>query len=365
MRIFAFPSHGTTKRVSAVDFARIIQPAEQLHGYKDAKVNVYDPKKDEKHSEPTEWTEIMESHDIMFFNYLNNPWAFATMGMMARKNGVKIVMDIDDALWNIHDDNPAHDTYQAGGQAIRDLTSIINEVDHITTTNEYLKNVIINRTSKRPEDITVFPNYIDLNLYSHRSPFKDTEEIRITHFGSTTHFKDLDTHDFFLGMDKIMKEYPTVKFRTVGAFLPKFRKAWGLRYENYYGHEDVYTWVKHKYPQYMDDTDFFVTPLVSDIYNRCKSSIKWIEASAAGKPGIWQDIRQYREVIDGTNGLLAKNDKEWYKSIKTLIEDTKLRKKMGQKALQDVKNNWQIQDHREDYYQFFQNILDKKEVKGS
>lgn len=358
MKIFAFPSHGDLERVSGVDFVRVIQPAEKLHGYKETEVMVYDPKIDEKHTNPVEWMDVMENHDIMYFNYLNNPWAFAVMGMMARKNGVKIVMDIDDSLWNIHSDNPAHEAYKASGQAIRNLTSIINEVDHITCTNEYLKNVIINRTSKRPDQITVFPNYIDLNLYNHRSEFKDTEDILLTHFGSTTHFMDLDTHPFFLGIDKIMKEFPTVKFRTVGSFIPKFRKAWGLRYENYYGDVDIYKWIKEKYPKYMDDTDILVTPLVDDIYNRCKSSIKWLEGSAAKKPGVWQDIRQYREVIDGETGLLAKTEKEWYRQIKSLIEDKKKRKEMGENAFKKVKENWQIQDHLEEYYQFFKKIID-------
>lgn len=360
MRIFGFPSHGTKTRVAGVDFARVIQPVESLQGYKGTKVSVYDPVKDEKHSEPTEWIDIMENHDIMYFNYLNNPWAFAVMGMVARKNGVKIIMDIDDSMWDIHDDNPAYKTYQPGGQAIKDLNSIINEVDHITCTNEYLKNVIISRTNKRPDQITVLPNYIDFNIYHYRPEFKDTEDILITHFGSTTHFKDLDTHPFFMGMDKIMKEYPHVKFRSVGAFLGKFRKKWGLRYENYYGHEDIYTWIKEKYPKYMEETDFFVTPLVDDIYNRCKSPIKWLEASAVKKPGIWQDIRQYREVIDETNGFLAKKDKDWYRAMKELIEDKEKRKAMGEKAFKDVEKGWQMKDHKEDYYQMFKAVIDKK-----
>jgi glycosyltransferase involved in cell wall biosynthesis len=106
----------------------------------------------------------------------------------------------------------------------------------------------------------------------------------------------------------------------------------------------------------MEDADILVTPLMDDVYNRCKSQIKWLEASSAAIPGVWQKIRQYEEVIDGTNGILAKKDTEWYKAIKYLIDNPEKRKKMGEKTFKDVKK-WQTQEHLEEYAQFFHQIL--------
>lgn len=234
-KIFSLPSHATKDRTSGVDFARIIQPMTHLNGYKGITTTVYDPKIEELHNNPAEWTSLTEKHNIIYFNYLNNPWGFAAMGVMARKNGVKLVMDMDDNLWDVNKDNPAYKVYHRGSEELNNFTSICNEVDYITTTSDYLKHVIMSKTNKKAEQIKVFPNYIDLKLYTHRSTFKDDGQIRLTHFGSSTHWIDLEDSEFFKGIDRIMKEYPNVVFRTIGAWIPKFKKAWGQRYELEYG----------------------------------------------------------------------------------------------------------------------------------
>jgi len=364
IKIFSLPSHATKERTSGVDFARIIQPSKHLNGYADREarfeVDVYDPNEEELHAQPAEWMKIAKSYGIIYFNYLNNPWGFAAMGAMARANGVKLVMDLDDSLWNISPDNPAYEVYKKGGQAIRDFISICNEVDYITCTNDYLKHVIMNNTKKTADKIKVFPNYIDLNLYSHRSPFKDDRQIRLMHFGSTTHFIDLADSEFRKGIDRIMTEYPNVTVKMIGAFQADFKNKWGARYETAYGDTDIYKWIDGRFREYLDECDILVVPLIDNIYNRCKSPIKFLEASSAKKPGVWQDIRQYQEVVDhGKNGFLAKKASGWYRLIKTLIDDTDKRRKMGEAAFKTIEDNWTIQEHVPDYASFFKSIIDK------
>ena len=181
IRIFALPSHATKERTSGVDFARIIQPMKALDGYVlgdiKFKVHVYDVVKDKT----LDWMEVAKEYDIMYLNYTAVPMQFAMMGLMMRKHGRPIVLDLDDSLWDIVEDNPAYKIYKKGSEAIRNFTSIANEVDYITTTNGYLRNVIDHHTNKK--DITVFPNYIDFDLYNHRAKFKDTPDIRLLHFG--------------------------------------------------------------------------------------------------------------------------------------------------------------------------------------
>lgn len=358
IKIFALPSHQTPDRTSGVDFARIIQPAKYLNGYKDEEVEFEVRQFDI--DEKTDWLGICQEYDIIYFNYLNSPWGFAAMGAMARKFGTKIVMDLDDNLWGIREDNPAHAAYFKGSDALRDFIAICNEVDAMTVTNGYLKNVVVNNTYKKHEKIAVIPNYVDLEFYNHKSEFKDTEAIQLLHFGSTTHFEDLSSIEFIKGVDKIMKEYPNVSVLFVGAFLPKLKDLWGRRYETVYGHEDIYKWVKEKFPTFMDEADILIVPLEENPYTRCKSAIKWLEASSAKIPGVWQDIRQYKEVITGENGLLARTSQDWYNSIKRLIDDPKLRKRMGNQAYKDVKENWTIQGNIKDYANFFKSVVDKE-----
>ena len=355
IRIFAFPSHGD-EAVTGVDFVRIIQPMRYLAKEKGFKVTIWDR---EQFPKNMNWEAVAQNNDIIYFNYMSNPWGFAMLGMLARRYGGKLVMDLDDCLWRIKKDNPASFSYKKGQEGIKVITSICREVDFMTTTNNYLRNVIVENTAKTWDKIEVFPNYIDLDLYNHRCKFKDTSDVQIVHFGSTTHFDDLLNNEFVRGMSKIMNEYPNATFTTIGSFLPQFKERWGRRYVNCFGHPDVLKWIKGRYVEYMDKTDIFVAPLVEDIYTKSKSSIKYLEVSVAKIPGCWQNIRQYQEVVkNGKNGFLCESFRDWHRNIKKLIDDKVLRRKIGEEAFKTVEKDWQMKDFVKDYADFFRRVLE-------
>ena len=365
IKIFGMPCHTVMKEgkkiTSGVDFARVIQPMTHLNGYSDDEVKfevkVWDVEKQQK----LEWVEVGRDYDIIFFNYIASPENYAVMGLMARKFNHKLVCDVDDALWKIMSDNPAYPMFKKGSQQISIISRILDDVDKVTCTNSYLRNLIAEETYKKHENIHIFPNYVDLDLYSYRPKFKDTMKIQIAHFGSSTHSRDLQEDQFFKGMDRIMKEYPNVEFVSLGCHIPQYKKVWGMRYIQKFGDEDLYTWVKDKFPQFVDEVDIFVAPLQDCVYNRCKSGIKFLEASTSGKPGCWQKIRQYSEVVkNGQNGFLCSTADEWYDSLKKLIDDKELRRKMGEKAFRTVEKDWQINTHVSQYAEFLKKLLDNQ-----
>jgi glycosyltransferase involved in cell wall biosynthesis len=285
-------------------------------------------------------------------------FGYAVMGMLARQHYCKLVMDIDDNLWSILPDNSAYNVLKKGSSGLSIITMILNDVDYVTCTNNYLRNAIINNSYKRYDQVKVFPNYIDLNLYKTRLPFKDTHEIVIGHFGSSTHYTSLGNEDFVMAMDKLMHEYPNIKFITIGSFFGAYKEKWGQRYEYSFGDMDVIKWIE-KMPDMLSDIDILVAPLNVNIYNRAKSSIKFLENSSYKKPGCWTKIRQYEEIVnDGVNGFLCGNSEEWYTNLKKLIDDKELRKKMGEEAFKTTEQ-WTIDGHINEYADFFRGILDK------
>ena len=358
IKIFCLPSHASKERVSGVDFARIIQPMEHLDGWTDGEVKIKADVWNIVDKNKADWRSIAKVYDIIYLNYLNQAWGFAAMGCMARKYNKKIVMDFDDNLWGILPDNTAYQVYKKESEGIKVITSIAKEVDYITCTNSYLKNAIAHNTNKEHRLIRVMPNYIDLDLYKYRPRFKDTQQIQLVHFGSSSHFDSLQSEEFNKGIDRILKEYPNVVFKTVGAFIPKYKLRWGARYFHAFGDTDVYKWIKGRFPDVMKETDIIVAPLTENLYNRCKSDIKRSETSSAKKPFVAQDIRQYQECIDdGVDGMLCRTADDWYQKIKILIDDKKLRRSMGLAGYKRVKRDKQIKDHVDDYANFFKSIL--------
>jgi len=275
------------------------------------------------------------------------------MGMLFRKFGKKIVFDIDDLIWEINKDNSSYDTYKFGSDGRAVVTDIINEVDYVTVTNNYLKNALVSYTKKTHDKVKVFPNYIDLDLYKWRAKPKDKHMIRIAHFGSSSHFDDLGDKNFTTALDKLMSEYPNVEVLTIGSMIGSFKKKFGMRYITDYGHADIYTWVKMMKDK-LDQVDIFAVPLIDSTYCKSKSNIKFLEMGSTGIPVVAQDMRQYQEVIKhGKNGFLCKSVDDWYSSLKKLVDDKALRVKMGQEAFKTVEKDHQMKNNIKQYTDFF------------
>jgi glycosyltransferase involved in cell wall biosynthesis len=351
--IYGFPAHTTKERTSGVDFARIIQPVNHLGKVEGFEIELFNPLE----TKSSLWSEVTQKFDVIYFNYLTMDWGYAPMGMMARKNHCKLVMDIDDNLWNIKEDNSAYSVLKRGSPGLFTITQIINDVDYVTCTNNYLKNAVCNNSYKRQEFVKVFPNYIDLDLYKTRLPFKDTHFITIAHFGSTSHFKSLGSDEFRNAMDRLMHEYPNIKFKTIGSFFGTYKQQWGQRYEYQFGDMDLYKWIE-KMPSILEDIDIIVAPLDVDIYNRAKSSIKYLETSSFKKPFVGTRIRQYEEIIqNGVNGFLCSTENDWYNNLKKLIDDKELRRKMGEEGFKTVEKDWTINGNIKDYSTFFKEVI--------
>lgn len=357
IKIFSLPSHTFIDRVSGVDYLRITQPMKYLkdHEYKGYHFDVtnYSQTTDESF----DWRDVFRDHDIVYFNYTTNDVGYAIMGTLAQKFGRKLICDFDDDLWNILKDNAAYEIFNQESWGRKVVTAIAGDVHHATTTNKHLKSSIIHNTKKTSRQVSVLPNYIDLTLYKHRSPFKDRGHYKALHFGSSSHFSSLYSDVFYQAMDRVMKEYPNFSFTSIGAFIPKYRQRWGARYNQGFGDTDLFEWIK-KMPALMDDHDFVVVPLIDNVYNRSKSSTKFLETASYSIPGVWQDIRQYREIVrHGENGFLATTENEWYSSIVKMITDTKLRREMGENALKTA-TEWDIRLHKNEYAQMMLDALD-------
>lgn len=351
MKIFCLPSHTFVDRVSGVDYLRITQPMTHLNGYEDFEVKVFNHAKDGSF----DWRDVFEEYDSVYFNYTTNDIGYAVMGCLAQKYKKKLICDVDDDLFNILSDNSAYEIFKKGSWGLQVVKAILGDVHHVTCTNSHLKHSLQQNT--KAKGISVLPNFIDLeSVYKYRTPFKDRGYYKALHFGSSTHFASFYSQPFLDAMDRVMKEYPNFSFITVGAFVPSFRAKWGTRYEQGFGDTDLMKWID-KMPQYVDDADFMLVPLLDNTYNRSKSSTKYLEASSFKLPGVYQDIRQYKELIkNGENGYLASTADEWYMGITNLINDAKLRKSMGEKAFETIQD-WTIQSKVKLYADTFRKIL--------
>jgi glycosyltransferase involved in cell wall biosynthesis len=83
-------------------------------------------------------------------------------------------------------------------------------------------------------------------------------------------------------------------------------------------------------PKYICDFDVLASPFMKTLWFEGKSVVKIAFGMSMGIPIVSSPVGEQKYVTKhGSNGFLAKNPEDWYKYLKMLIEDEKLRCSMG------------------------------------
>lgn len=102
------------------------------------------------------------------------------------------------------------------------------------------------------------------------------------------------------------------------------------------------------YPKYtaaLARANCAVMPLSDDIFNRCKSAVRVIDASSVGVPSVVGTVGDLQSVVvDGKTGFVAKTPQDWQRALETLAADPGAARAMGQAARADLETRWQGSD---------------------
>ena len=98
-------------------------------------------------------------------------------------------------------------------------------------------------------------------------------------------------------------------------------------------------------------------PLLDRPFERGKSGYKLIQYMACELPVIASPIGVNSEiVIDGTNGFLAGNDKEWRLALSALIADAAMRKRFGKAGRELADQSFSLASQQPRLIQLFQSL---------
>src|SRR5207237_1141145 len=117
----------------------------------------------------------------------------------------------------------------------------------------------------------------------------------------------------------------------------------------------------HEFAKYFSGQvcDIFIAPLLDNIFNRCKSNIKFLEYSALAVAGIYSRLAPYDKIVkSGENGLLATTAEEWESALGQLIELPALRQTLAVGAMTTVRQNWLLSRCAPDWLRLYQQLMD-------
>lgn len=215
--------------------------------------------------------------------------------------GFRIVYEIDDIVFR--EDIPDYNKFKPAftPDNIRETSEkIMMACDEVTVSCDFMKDYYQKKTGHK--QITVIPNYPPKFWLGHihdeqlvRDNYRTNKSRpRILYPGSGAHF-DVDNRvkhkdDFAHVVDAVIKSRSRFKWVFVGAFpqavLPYIRN----------GEMEFHTWKSlYDYPEFLKslNVNAVVAPLQDNNFNRAKSDVKYLEASAIGVPFFGQDIDTY------------------------------------------------------------------------
>jgi len=277
---------------------------------------------------------------------------------IARREGKPIVFELDDLLFFLPEDHPDR-LAQCYASSLLPMLQALSEADVVTVSTPRLRDVLVDYN----ENIIVLPNCLDDNLWPLTPPaLKDSSHGTLTvgYMGTNSHRPDLEYITPVLL--NLIQRYPrNVSFHFWGtqpsaelSLLPQVR--WTPCYFRSY--EEFAAFFQTQ------SADIFIAPLADNLFNRCKSPLKFFEYSALGTPGVFSRLEPYEGVVKHEqNGLLASSLAEWENCLIQLIENDELRFQLAINAQTTIRENWLISQNASRWGEAFQSAFEVKKRK--
>lgn len=319
----------------------------------------------ERKTKPAEQVkEEMMRADIIVFHRADTNWHHR-IAIMLRQMGKKIVFDNDDTM-NLDTSDPFYGLDEKGfKQNKKKLNNIVNNfvlnADLITCSTDFLAE----EYRKINPNVAVLPNYIDPSDWE--TPLRSQgEKVRVGIVGSTAYHGDFDRIK-----DVLRKLDNDPKIQLVLMGLMK-KTTVNLKFAEVHKKELAFweSLPNLEWTRWVQMTEYFSTlnelkldmmliPRRESYFNKAKSNLKFLEASMLEIPVIASSFPDapYERDIDGNNGILIKDDKDWLEAIYSLVNDKEKRRLMGNAAYDYVLKNYNIKDHFEKWPETYNKLI--------
>jgi glycosyltransferase involved in cell wall biosynthesis len=346
----------TGQKIMGGEYHRLIVPHFKMHlqGHEVSQMTSIDHAPE---SQLSQFDLIIASRSISRIGNEENVWK------ILKRLGIPVIIDTDDH-YQLSDSHVLKREWKLNHRA-EALIYNFTQADAIMVTTPYLKYVV----SQFNKNVEVFPNTIDFEqpqfIPNPEIEAMKSDLVNIGWSGSVTHLEDLQLIEGeILSLNK--SSFKDYKFMLAGFYegdsiWHKYEKIFTSNYildDNNYGRinaADVYS-----YAQAYNLMDIGLIPLRDNEFNRAKSELKMLEMGAFGLGVIVSDVESYQVMSKHGKNCLVAGKKDWYKSMRRLIENPELRKDLGSQLKEDVIQNSNEALWRKYRMEYYESIISSK-----
>ena len=298
------------------------------------------------------------------FVIYRTPWSehMDTFVKLAKKENKIVFYDIDDLVFDLKFTNTikelenfSKEQLELYNDGVVRYGKMLDCCDYSITTTK----VIASEMKNHVKDVCIDKNIASLSMQKYSELAindikKDKDKIVIGYAsGSITHNADFELISDAL--IRILKKYNNVYLNLIGVLnVPK-------EYQQFEKRIILTPFMDYKkLPFVLRGLDINLAPLEDTLFNRAKSSIKWMEAGLVKVPTVASDVGNFHDCItDGVDGILCKDD-EWFDKLEKLILNFNYRSILGENAYKTVYSNYTANTSGKTIAEFIKDKLNKK-----
>lgn len=255
----------------------------------------------------------------------------------AKKLGQTVIIDTDDHFEELPEDNLAFITTDPQKNPDNNRQHLIDTyfvADGIIASTKFLQK----RMLQYNDTVHLVPNSLDPKTFMYRMDLSGTKPT-IGWVGIMM-WRVNDLVEVSAPI-KTVVEQNDLNFHHTGIMLD--RPKWAAEALNI--NPDKMTGFTGARPQYYGNVfmpiDIGIVPLHPSPFNEAKSNLKGLEYALSGIPFVASSTQEYRDLAEAGAGRVAKNNKEWLKHLKQLL-DPEVRETERQKNYKVVVENYNI-----------------------
>lgn len=252
----------------------------------------------------------------------------------------KLIFDFDDSIWlqNVSEANKKLVFLKNPSKT----SSLIGIADLVFAGNPYLADY----ARQFNPNVAVVPTTVDTDEYK-RDSKAPGEKICIGWSGSPTTIQHFSYAVPVL--KRLQEKYgDKIEIRVIG--------------DGSYRNEELgitgIPWTRATEVPEVSKLDIGIMPLPDNEWSRGKCGLKGLVYMSLGIPAVMSPVGVNSDIVtDGENGMLAGNTEEWAEKLSLLIEDSELRKKLGEAGRETVEAHYSVNAWKEKYLALFKSLV--------
>lgn len=283
----------------------------------------------------------IKKYDLVIIEKELFPYLPAFAEYLLKKNGVKYIVDYDDAIFHNYD--------MSSNKIIRKTLSnkidlVMKYSEYVFVGNSYLEEKAINAGAK---NILVLPTVIDISRYSPKN--YSTDKFILGWIGSPSTYKYIEK--LLPVFKELHAKYVNFEIHIIGAKQTNETKDF-IHYIKWSADTEV---------NELNKITVGIMPLNDTLWEKGKCSYKLIQYMACAKNIIASPVGMNNEiVIPNFNGRFSNSNEDWFNNIEYYINNLDESKRNGINGRKMVEDKFNIEVNLSKILQAFNKIVNEK-----